>query len=63
MESIVEIILLMIFKIPGAFFRWLFSGCKRPLKKFINNGDAYLDGIIGLTMVVIIVILVTKLIS
>lgn len=63
MESIFEVILLVIFKVPGAFFRWLFSGCKHPLRDFINNGDAYLDGVIGLTVVVLIVLLIIKLIG
>lgn len=63
METILEIILLVIFKVPGAFFRWLFGGCKKPIKDYIDNGDAYADGIIGLTVVVLIVLLITKLIK
>jgi len=63
MESIIEILLLIVFKIPGAIVRWLLSGCKRPLKNYIDNGDAYLDGSIGLVTIVLIVILLTKLLT
>jgi len=58
MEAIFEVIILVIFKVPGACVRWLFSRCKRPLKEYINNGDAYLDGFIGLVVFVLIVLLI-----
>ncbi len=58
MDTILEVIILVIFKIPGAFIRWLLSGCRKPLKEFIDNGDAYLDGFIGLTVCVLIVVLI-----
>jgi hypothetical protein len=61
MESIFEFLLMLLFVVPGAFFRWLLSGCKGSLKDFIKNGDAYLDGIIGITIVVIIVLLIKKI--
>lgn len=63
MEAIFETLLLVIFKIPGAFVRWFFSRRKRPLKEFIDKGDAYLDGIIGLTVVVLIVLLTIKIVA
>lgn len=49
-----ELILEFIFVIPGAFIRWLFTGCKKPLKNHIFEGDAYLDGVIGLAVFVLI---------
>jgi len=61
MDAILEIIIIIIFKIPGAFIRWLLTGCKKPLKEFINNGDAYLDGAIGLVFIVLLVVLVNYL--
>lgn len=61
MDAIFEIIMLVIFKIPGAFIRWLLTGCKKPLREFINNGDAYLDGTIGVVFVVLFVMLVYHL--
>ncbi len=42
-----ELIIEMLFVIPGAFIRWLFTGRKKPLKEHMFDGDAYLDGIIG----------------
>lgn len=54
MEAVIEFIFLMIFQIPGAFIRWLFTGCKKPLKKHIFKGDAYVDGVIGLAAFVLI---------
>ena len=63
METLVEIILLMIFIIPGAFFRWLMTGCKGSFKESIKKGDAYLDGIIGITVVVLIVLLIKKIVE
>lgn len=56
-----ELIIEMLFVIPGAFIKWLFTGCKKPLKEHMFDGDAYLDGIIGLTTVVLIAVFIRYL--
>lgn len=62
MDIIIEIIVLVIFKVPGACLRWLLNGCKKPLKEFIDNGDPYLDGIMGLALMFLIVRLIMYLV-
>lgn len=61
MDAIFEFLVFVFFSIPGAFVRWLLSGCKRPFKNFIKNGDAYLDGTIGIITIVLIFLLIKKL--
>lgn len=60
MESLVEIILLIFFVIPGAFIRWALSGFRKPFKTFIE-GDGYLNGVIGMTVVVLLIALAKKI--
>ena len=62
MEVLLEILLFVIFKIPGSFIRWLLCGAKKSaLKNYINDGHAYVDGAIGLFVFTLIIILIDKL--
>ncbi len=51
MEFIAEIIILALFIYPGAMIRWVFTGCRRPLKDLLND-DGYMNGSIGLVVIV-----------
>ena len=55
MEEIVEVLILAIFVYPGALIRWLFTGCSKPVKHFLS-GDAYMNGMIGVTSIVILIV-------
>lgn len=46
-EVIIELIVLAVFAIPGAFFRWLFLFRKRKFKDVLQD-DGYINGMIGL---------------
>jgi hypothetical protein len=60
-EVIVEVILLVLFRYPGAFVRWAITGFRSPFKKFLD-GDTYLNGTIGLVVIVLLIVLIKKLI-
>jgi hypothetical protein len=36
MEAIFEFIIFILFSIPGAFFRWLLSGCRHHLEALLK---------------------------
>jgi len=46
-EVIIEFIVLTVFAIPGAFFRWLFIFRKKKFKDILQD-DGYINGMIGL---------------
>lgn len=59
MDFIIEIVLRVIFIVPGAFIRWLLGGGKKPLKHYVSNdGDGYINSTIGIFLFVFIVIFV-----
>ena len=61
MEIILETIIILIFRYPGAGMRWLISRIWKSNKKFKDflKEDAYLNGIIGLLVLALIIILIT----
>ena len=63
MDTLFETLLLVLCKIPGAAIRWLLAGCRKPIKEYIDHGDAYLDGMIGLTVIVLVIKGIKKLLS
>ena len=61
MEIIFETIIILIFRYPGAGIRWLISRIWKSNKKFKDflKEDAYLNGITGLLVLALIIILIT----
>ncbi|OMP79097.1 hypothetical protein [[Flexibacter] sp. ATCC 35208] len=59
LEIIFEVVLLVIFQVPGAFIRWVVFGCRRPFKEVLKD-DGYINGTVGLVVVVGLVILITR---
>lgn len=53
-----EFLLQVLFSIPGAFIRWVFTGCKKPMKDHLFKGDGYIDSIIGISMFLLIGLLI-----
>lgn len=58
--SILEELFVYLLKFPGAFFRWLFAGFKRPFKEILN-GDDFLNVLIGLVTQALIVVTIVFL--
>ena len=54
LEILAEVLILMIFRYPGAFLRWVFTGCRRPFKEVLAE-DAYTNGTIGLVVIASII--------
>ena len=61
-ETIIEIFILILFRYPGAFIRWILIGRKKTFKQILS-GDSYLNGSIGLVFVVLIIVFLVKLIK
>lgn len=61
LELIIEIIMLVLFRYPGAFVRWIYKKGKVPYKVVLNEGDFYTDGIIGIIIIVGLGILIKKI--
>tara|TARA_R110002050_G_scaffold145456_1_gene270961 strand:- start:372 stop:575 length:204 start_codon:yes stop_codon:yes gene_type:complete len=61
MEIILETIIILIFRYPGAGIRWLISRIWKSNKKFKEflKEDSYLNGIIGLLVLALIIISIT----
>jgi len=60
-EAIVEIIVLIIFSVPGAFIIWALKGFKGSFKQQLAVGDGYLHGVVGLCFIAIAAYLICKL--
>lgn len=58
-EIIVEVIILIIFRYPGALIRWVFTGCRRPFKEVLQD-DGYINGMLGLVVVASLIVLLVK---
>jgi len=58
---IFEVIILILFRYPGSFIVWTFTGFRKPFKEVLN-GDAYTHGMIGLVFVVGLIVLLIKVI-
>ena len=61
MEVIFETIIILIFRYPGAFIRWVFLYKKRSFKSLLKE-DPYINATLSLLIIVIIVILVSYII-
>ena len=61
MEIILETIIILIFRYPGAGIRWLISRIWKSNKKFKEflKEDSYLNGIIGLLVLALIIVSIT----
>ena len=61
MEIILETIIILIFRYPGAGIRWLISRIWKSNKKFKEflKEDSYLNGTIGLLVLALIIISIT----
>jgi hypothetical protein len=60
LEVIIEIVLLILFIYPGAFIRWILTGCRRPFKKVVKD-DGYMNGVVGLVSTALIVLAIKKI--
>jgi len=63
MEIILETIIILIFRYPGAGTRWLFSRIwksKKNFKDFLND-EPYVNGIVGLLVLTGIVLFIREL--
>ena len=61
-QIISESIILILFRYPGAFIRWTFTGFRRPFKDVLND-DTYINGMLGVIAVSGIVVLILKFIG
>ncbi len=50
LEILAEVLILTIFQFPGAFIRWVVTGCRRPFKEVLAD-DSYINGMIGLVVI------------
>ncbi len=55
MEIILETILILIFRYPGAFIRWLFLRKKRTFKSVLNE-DPYINATLSISVIVFAII-------
>ena len=62
MDFIFRFLLRMIFVIPGAIFRWVFFGCRKPLVEYIDS-NSYMNSGIGLLAMGVIILIVTYFLS
>ncbi len=63
MEVIVEIVVFLIFRYPGALLRWLFSrliGSKKNFKSFLED-SVELNAIVGVLIMIVIPIMIYNL--
>tara|TARA_R110002110_G_scaffold54448_5_gene156310 strand:+ start:601 stop:801 length:201 start_codon:yes stop_codon:yes gene_type:complete len=63
MEIILETIIILIFRYPGAGIRWLFSriwNSNKSFKDFLKD-DSYKNGIIGLLFLALIILSITQI--
>lgn len=58
LEIIGEIIVQVIFSLPGALIRWLLTGCKKPFREILYD-DSYSNNAIGVIAAVICIALTT----
>ena len=54
-EAVLEVVILLLFRYPGAFVLWILGGCKKPFKEVLKR-DSYLIGMIGLVTVGLVVV-------
>jgi hypothetical protein len=59
LEIILESVILILFRYPGAFIRWTFTLYRKPFKDILNDNE-YLNGWLGLVAVSLIIIQVCK---
>lgn len=57
MEIVLETIIILIFRYPGAFIRWLFLRKKRSFKSILDE-DPYINATFSISMIVFIVFIV-----
>jgi len=55
-EGFIEILLLYLFRYPGAFVRWVFTGFTKSFRDIIEK-DAWLNGFIGAIVIVLLFVL------
>ena len=55
---IAEFVVLFIFRYPGAFYMWVFTGFREPFKHWLNIGDGMASGTVGLIVTVLIIALI-----
>ena len=58
-EIIIEAIVLLLFVIPGAFIRWMFSGFKKPFRFYLKK-DPYINGSIGIVVIGLIIAIIVS---
>ena len=63
MEIILETIIILIFRYPGAGIRWLVSRTWHSNKRFKDflKDDSYMNGIIGLLFLALIILSVSQI--
>ncbi len=54
---LMRLILQIIFLYPGAFIRWIFTGCRNSFKETLKNGSAFIDGSIGFILFLLILVI------
>lgn len=61
-EVIIETIIVLIFRYPGAFIRWIFIRKKRTFKSILED-DPYVNSIVSLLLIAAIIIIIRYLIN
>lgn len=45
---------------PGAFVRWLFGGCKKPYKDYLNPSFTEINSFIGALLLTIVAVIIAS---
>lgn len=61
-EVIIETIMVLIFRYPGAIIRWIFIRKKRTFKSILED-DPYVNAIVSLLLIAAIIIIIRYLIN
>jgi hypothetical protein len=58
LQAIFEVLIVGVFRYPGAFYLWVMSGFKKSYDQWLRQGDGSLAGIVGVVVTVGLVFLV-----
>lgn len=56
-QALFEVLVVGVFRYPGAFYLWVFSGFRRSYDQWLRQGDGSLAGIVGIVVTVALVFL------